>query len=66
MTADRGGAPESRRIHDIRNHLSVIIGYCDLLLSEIPTGDRKLADVTEIRKSAVAAMSLLDDADERS
>jgi hypothetical protein len=57
-----GGIPqESKRLHDVRNHLSVIIGYCDLLLAEIPSADRKYADVTEMRKSATAAMTLLED-----
>ena len=32
--------PESPRLHNVRNHLSVIIGYSDLLLAEIPQADR--------------------------
>lgn len=54
-------SPDSRRLHDVRNHLSVIIGYCDLLLAEIPPTDSKHADVTEMRKAASAAMSLVED-----
>ncbi len=53
--------PEARRLHNVRNHLSVIIGYCDLLLSEVPAGDAKQADLNEIRKAAVVAMALLQD-----
>jgi len=52
--------PESRRLHNIRNHLSVIIGYCDLLVAEIPQNDRKHADMLEVRKAADAAMRLLE------
>jgi len=51
---------ESRRLHNVRNHLSVIIGYCDLLLAEIPQTDRKYADIAEMRRAAVAAMALLE------
>ena len=64
--ATGGGPPDSRRLHDVRNHLSVIIGYCDLLLPEIPPSDRKHADITEMRKAATAAMSLLEDLRESS
>jgi hypothetical protein len=51
---------ESRRMHNVRNHLSVIIGFSDLLLGEIPETDRRHADVLEIRKAAHAAMALLE------
>ena len=38
MSQDPGYNPgDSRRMHNIRNHLSVIIGFCDLLLGEIAT-----------------------------
>jgi hypothetical protein len=48
------------RLHSVINQLSVIIGFCELLLAEIPADDRKHADVLEMRKAAEAAMSLLD------
>ena len=53
--------PESTRVHNIRNHLSVILGYCDLLLAEVPPSERKHADITEMRHAAAAALALLDD-----
>jgi hypothetical protein len=53
-------AGDSRRLHNVRNHLSVILGFCDLLLVEIPADDRKHNDVLEMRKAALAAMSLLE------
>ena len=59
MTPD--DRPESRQLHNVRNHLSVIIGFCDLLLAEIPESDRKRADIAEMRKAAVAAVALLQD-----
>ena len=51
---------ESRRMHNVRNHLAVIVGFCDLLLGEIPETDRKRADILEMRKAADAAMALLE------
>ncbi len=53
--------PGGHRLHNIRNHLSVIVGFCDLLLGEIPESDRKHADILEMRKSAQAAIALLED-----
>ena len=61
MTDDRHDRPtESRRMHNVRNHISVIVGFCDLLLGEIPETDRKHSDILEIRRAADAAMSLLE------
>ena len=61
MTPDPAGTPpESRRLHNIRNHLSIIVGYCDLLLGKIPQSDRKHADILEMRKAADAAIALLE------
>jgi hypothetical protein len=54
--------PGGRRLHNVRNQLSVIVGFCDLLLGEIPEDDRKYGDLLEMRKAAHAAMALLEDA----
>lgn len=62
MSAHAGPhAAESRRLHNIRNQLSVILGFCDLLLGEIPEHDRKHGDLLEMRKAANAALTLLED-----
>ena len=53
-------AGDRRRLHNVRNHLSIILGYCDLLNAEIPDTDRKHADLLEIRKAAAAASALLE------
>ena len=53
-------AGDRRRLHNVRNHLSIILGFCDLLIAEIPDTDRKHADLLEIRKAAVAASALLE------
>lgn len=46
-------------LHAFKNHISVIVGFCDLLLSEIPASDQKHSDILEIRKAGQAAMSIL-------
>ena len=57
-------AAGNRRLHNVRNHLSVILGFCDLLLADIPPGDRRHSDLLEIRKAAVAAIATLEEARE--
>jgi hypothetical protein len=60
QTADEGRAREEERktLHDIRNHLFVIGGLCELLAADVSEGDPKHADLLEIRKSADAARAL--------
>jgi hypothetical protein len=60
VTGEQGMPPDRRRLHGIRNQLSVIIGYCDLLVTDIPADDPKHADIVEMRKAAYAAMQLLE------
>jgi len=46
-------------VHDLRNHLTIIVGFCELLLNQLPGGDLRRDDVREIRKAGDAAMALL-------
>ena len=59
-TADEGRAVEEERktLHDIKNHLFVIGGLCELLVADVPENDPKRADLLEIRKAAEAARVL--------
>lgn len=54
MNADR------KFVHDMKNMLGIIIGYSNLLLDEMPSGDPKRADVEEIRKAGDKALTILD------
>ena len=38
--------------HAIKNHLAVIVGFCELLLDETPPGDSRHADLQEILHAA--------------
>lgn len=46
-------------VHEFKNHLSVIVGFCDVLLRELADDDVKRADVIEIQRAALAAVALL-------
>lgn len=65
MTNDTVGPRNTPVVHQIRNYLSVIVGFCDLLLDEYPESDRKRSDIVEIHKAATAAMTLLQGAADR-
>jgi two-component system cell cycle sensor histidine kinase/response regulator CckA len=44
--------------HDFNNLLTAITGYAELLFEDLPAGDRRREDVTEIRKAADRAAAL--------
>lgn len=46
-------------VHEFKNHLSVIVGFCDVLLHELAADDAKRHDVIEIQRAALAAVALL-------
>jgi PAS domain S-box-containing protein len=44
--------------HDFNNLMTAILGYCEILLDQIPADDPNRADVQEIRSAGVRASSL--------
>jgi PAS domain S-box-containing protein len=44
--------------HDFNNVLSVVLGYSELLLGELPAGDPKVEHVAEIQRAAERAVTL--------
>lgn len=50
---------DAELLHQFRNHLGVILGYCDLLMSELPDTDPKHRDLGEVQKAARAALALV-------
>jgi hypothetical protein len=53
--------PEPPELHQLKNHLSIIIGFCDLLLGDLADGDPKRVDILEMRKAGQAALDLMPD-----
>ena len=58
-------ATEGELIHQFKNHLSIIVGFCDLLVAEVPPEDRHREDLLEIQKAAYAAMALVPELSKR-
>jgi hypothetical protein len=52
-------------MHRLKNHLAVIIGFCDLLVEESTPDDPRRADFLELQQSARAAMAVLPEVDGR-
>ena len=53
--------PDNPVLHQLKNHLSIIVGFCDLLLGDLPQDDPKRVDIQEMRKAGQAALDLLPD-----
>jgi signal transduction histidine kinase len=48
------------RDHALKNYLSIILGYVELLLQEAAEDDPRRGDFQEIQRAAQAAVRLLD------
>ena len=46
-------------IHQLKNHLAVIVGFCDLLIADTPDGDPREADLLDVHKAARDAMAVM-------
>jgi signal transduction histidine kinase len=45
--------------HDLKNQLGIVVGFSELLLSEMDAADRHRADIEEIHTAAQRALDLL-------
>jgi hypothetical protein len=45
--------------HALCNQVAIILGFCELLLDEIPQDNPMRADLEEMHKAATAAMAML-------
>jgi len=50
---------EPELLHQLKNHLGVVVGFAELLLAEFPDDDPRRADMLQIQTAAAAAMALL-------
>jgi len=50
---------ERELLHALKNQLSIIVGFSDLVYSETPPEDPRYADLGEIRKASRAAMAII-------
>lgn len=50
---------EREPVHELSNHLTIIIGFAELLLENLPDADERRADAMEILSAAKAALTLV-------
>ena len=48
---------EDQVVHNLKNHLAIIIGFSDLMLSEMPEDHPHRHDMTEINNAARDALA---------
>jgi hypothetical protein len=47
------------RVHRLKNQLAIILGFCELLLSDMPDDDPRRADVVRIQDAGKSALGEL-------
>jgi hypothetical protein len=52
-------ATNAQVVHLLKNHLAVIVGYCDLLIADTPDGDPRKADLLDVHTAAREAMAVM-------
>ena len=50
-------------IHRLKNHIAIVVGFSELLLSECAADDPKRDDIAEVLKAAQAAMAMMPEVD---
>ena len=58
-------AREGELVHQFKNHLSIIVGFCELLLAGSQEMDQRHQDLIEIHKAAYAALALVPELSKR-
>ncbi len=50
---------DAAALHQLGNHLQVILGFIELILADTPPEDPRFEEFTEIRDAALRAVSLI-------
>lgn len=50
---------EPARIHRLKNQLAIILGFCELLLEDLPEDDPRRADLLRIQDAGKSALGEL-------
>jgi hypothetical protein len=46
-------------VHEFKNQLAVVLGFCDLLLAELADDDPRRTDIQQMHEAGHAALALL-------
>ena len=50
-----------RIVHELGNHLGIVLGFTELVIETLSEDDARRADLEEVRGAAKKAVALLDD-----
>jgi len=50
---------ESPEVHRLKNQLAIVLGFCELLLAELPADSTHRADVLQIEQAGKSALAIL-------
>lgn len=65
MTISDQPAREPEILHRFKNYLSIIVGFSELLLTELPDGDPRRHDIAEVYKASREALALIPELSRR-
>jgi hypothetical protein len=51
--------------HALKNHMAIIMGYCELLMADTPRDDPRYGDILEMHRAATAVLALVTPAPPR-
>ena len=52
-------ARESEVIHRLKNHLCIVVGFCELVLEDCALDDPRRRDLLEVHKAAQDAVAMM-------
>lgn len=66
-----GSSPRAPRVldveteHTLKNHIAVIVGYCELMLRDTGLDDPRHGDMVEVHRAAMAVLAMLAQSGDR-
>jgi hypothetical protein len=63
--SEPGPANDGDPIHRLKNHLCIVVGFCELLIAECPSDDPRRADLLEVHHAAQEALAVLPEVAQR-
>ena len=56
---------DNEQEHALKNHMAIILGYCELMMAETPPDDPRHGDILEMHRAATAVLALVTQAPPR-
>lgn len=56
---------DNEQEHALKNHMAIILGYCELMMADTPPDDPRHGDILEMHRAATAVLALVTQAPSR-